>query len=75
MSFRVSCQIKSDQTEGRLSLGGAAEARVLNVVGESALSNLLLDNGVNLLKVTLGALGGLVPVSRRVAEALADGNG
>jgi hypothetical protein len=47
---------------------------VLNVVGESTLSNLLLLSGVNLLEVTLGALGGLVPVGRRVAEALADGD-
>lgn len=53
----------------------AAEAGVLNVVGESTLSNLLLLSGVNLLEVTLGALGGLVPVGRRVAEALADSDG
>ena len=59
---------------GRLSLGVAAEAGVFNVVGESTLSNLLLLSGVNLLEVTLGALGGLVPVGRRVAEALADSN-
>jgi hypothetical protein len=63
----VSCQRRR-----RLSLGVAAEAGVLNVVGESTLSNLLLLSGVNLLEVTLGALGGLVPVGRRVAEALAD---
>lgn len=59
----------------RLGLGVAAEAGVLNVVGESTLSNLLLLSGVNLLEVTLGALGGLVPVGRRVAEALADSDG
>jgi hypothetical protein len=70
----VSDQIKSDQIEWRLSLGGAAEARVLNVVGESTLSNLLLNKGIDLLEVTLGALGGLVPVGSRVAKALADGN-
>lgn len=47
---------------------------MLNVVGESALSNLLLNKGIDLLKITLGALGGLVPVGSRVAKALADGN-
>ena len=47
---------------------------MLNVVAESALSDLLLNKGVNLLEITLGSLGGLVPVGSRVAEALADGN-
>lgn len=70
------CQIKSNQTghsrvNQRLGAGIAAEARVLNVFVERALPG---DRGRSLLEVTLGALGGLVPVGSRVAEALADSN-
>jgi hypothetical protein len=52
----------------------AAETRSLHEVGERSLRDGLILLGL-VLKVTLGALGGLVPVGSRVAEALADGNG
>jgi hypothetical protein len=51
----------------------AAETRSLHEVGERALRDGLILLGL-VLKVTLGALGSLVPVGSRVAEALADGN-
>jgi hypothetical protein len=52
-----------------------AETRSLNVARQRALINsLLVLNLLIILKVTLGTLGGLVPVGSRVTEALANSN-
>lgn len=53
----------------------AAEAGSLNVLGHRALINSLLILSLLItLKVTLGTLGGLVPVGSGVTEALANSN-
>lgn len=65
---------KSRQREPLRGVSVAAETRSLHEVGERALRDGLILLGL-VLKVTLGTLGGLVPVGSRVAEALADGNG
>lgn len=54
----------------------AAETRSLDVLGQRALINsLLILSLLIILKVTLGTLGGLVPVGSGVTKALADSNG
>jgi hypothetical protein len=68
--------IKETVDKRRLSVVSVtAETRSLNVLGQRALINgLLILNLLIILKVTLGTLGGLVPVGSGVTKALANSN-